>query len=102
MPDVTLEFTIVHLTTYETFGIKYGIFWVGVEGILGGISNTRTAVSRGRKQMNRCLQSFVLSEADPRRSYSVTLVIGNDFHPTTSLDAVQLVRKDIPVITRSN
>jgi hypothetical protein len=37
---VTLDFRIVHLTTNQTFGIKDSVFRVGVEGVLGGVSDT--------------------------------------------------------------
>jgi hypothetical protein len=42
MPLVTLDLRIIHLATNQTFGVKDSVFWVGVEGALGGISNTET------------------------------------------------------------
>lgn len=43
--DVALEFIVVHLTANETFGVEHGIFRVGMEGILGRVSDTGTTVS---------------------------------------------------------
>jgi len=37
---VTLDFRIFHLTTNQTLSVKDSVFQVGVEGILGGITNT--------------------------------------------------------------
>jgi len=39
---VTLDFRIFHLTTNQTLSVKDGIFRVGVEGILGGVTDTTT------------------------------------------------------------
>jgi len=40
MPLVTLDFRIVHLATNQTLRVKDGVFRVGVEGVLGGITDT--------------------------------------------------------------
>ena len=37
---VTLDLRIVHLATNQTLGIKDSVFWVGVEGVLGGVTDT--------------------------------------------------------------
>ena len=37
---VTLDFRFVHLATDQTLGVKDSVFRVGVEGILGGITDT--------------------------------------------------------------
>ena len=66
MFHVALEFIVVHLTTDETFGVKHGILRVGVESILGRVSDPRLTVSTGRKWMRYGnLQSFVVTKADP-------------------------------------
>lgn len=38
--DVALELGIIHLTTDETFGVKNCVLRVGVESVLGGVTNT--------------------------------------------------------------
>ena len=37
---VTLDLRIVHLATNQTLGIKDSVFRVGVEGVLGGVTDT--------------------------------------------------------------
>lgn len=37
---VTFDLRIVNLATNQTFGIEDGVFRVGVEGVLGGITDT--------------------------------------------------------------
>jgi len=39
---VTLDIRIFHLTTNQTLSVKDSVFRVGVEGILGGITDTTT------------------------------------------------------------
>ena len=39
---VTLDLRIVHLATNQTLSIKDSILRVGVEGVLGGITDTAT------------------------------------------------------------
>ena len=43
---VTLDFRVFHLTTNQTFSVKDSVFRVGVEGILGGITDTTTMGAR--------------------------------------------------------
>jgi len=35
------------------------------------------------------VQSFIIVKADPRGSYPVTLIVGDDFHTTAPLDAAK-------------
>jgi len=37
---VTLDLRIVHLTTNQTLSVEDGIFRVGVESVLGGVTDT--------------------------------------------------------------
>ena len=37
---VTLDLRIVHFTTNQTLGVEDSIFRVGVEGVLGGVTDT--------------------------------------------------------------
>jgi len=37
---VALDFRIVHFTTNQTLSVKDSVFRVGVEGVLGGVTNT--------------------------------------------------------------
>jgi len=37
---VTLDLRIVHLATNQTLSVKDSILRVGVEGVLGGVTNT--------------------------------------------------------------
>ena len=39
---ITFNFRIVHLATNQTLGVKDSVFWVGVKGVLGGITDTVT------------------------------------------------------------
>ncbi len=56
---VALDVTIVHFTTNETLRIEDGVSWVGVEGVLGAVTN----------------KAFIIGEGDPRRCDTVTLVV---------------------------
>ena len=66
---VLLDVSLVHLATNETLGIKDRVLRVGVVRVLGRVSD----------------QSLVVRERDPRRSYPVTLVVGDNFDTTTAL-----------------
>lgn len=46
--NIPLEFIVIHLTTNETFGIKDSILGVGMESILGSVSNTREILTLAR------------------------------------------------------
>jgi len=37
---VSLDFRVIHLTTNQTLSIKDSVFRVGVEGVLGGVTDT--------------------------------------------------------------
>ena len=37
---VTLDFRIVHLATNQTLSVKDSVFRVGMEGVLGGVTDT--------------------------------------------------------------
>ena len=66
---VPLDFRLVELAANETFGVEYGIFWVGVECILRCIAD----------------ETFVVSEGYPRRCYTMSLFVRDNFYPSTSL-----------------
>lgn len=38
---VTLDFWILRLATNQTLSVKDSIFRIGVEGVLGGVTNTK-------------------------------------------------------------
>ena len=42
---ITQYFWIIHLTTDETLSVEDGVFRVGVEGVLGGITDTKSTIS---------------------------------------------------------
>jgi len=37
---VTLDFGVVQLATNQTLSVEDSVFWIGVEGILSGITDT--------------------------------------------------------------
>ena len=39
---ITFDFRIVHLATNQTLSVKDSVFWIGVKGVLGGITDTTT------------------------------------------------------------
>ena len=43
---VALDLWIIHLATNQTFSVKDSIFWMGVEGLLGGVSGTKEIKER--------------------------------------------------------
>jgi len=66
---VTLNLRIVYLTTNQTLSVEDSIFRVGVEGVLGGVTDTvETNVpleARLRDSTNKGLQSFFVREGHP-------------------------------------
>jgi hypothetical protein len=70
MPLVALDFRIVQLATNQTLSVKNSVFWVGVEGVLGGIADT-TQVNEPsehgtrRSDEKQGSQSLFIGEGDP-------------------------------------
>ena len=67
---VALGLRVARLATDESLSVEDGIFGVGVEGVLGAVTN----------------KAFIIGEGDPRRCDTVTLVVGDNFYPTTLLN----------------
>ena len=67
---ITLHLGIIHLTPNETLSVENRIFGVGVVGILGRVAD----------------ETFLIGEGDPRRSNTMTLVVGDNFDTTAALD----------------
>ena len=67
---VTLDFRILHLATNQTLSVKDSVFRVGVEGVLGGITDPAEingplgAQPRGTRLIEDS-QSFLVREGDP-------------------------------------
>ena len=67
---VTLDFRILHLATNQTLSVKDSVFRVGVEGVLGGVTdpaemNAPLGVQpRGTRPIEDS-QSFLVREGDP-------------------------------------
>jgi len=77
MLHVFFKICLVHLTPNETFGVKDGVGRVGVECVLGRVTD----------------KSFIIREADPGRCYPMTLIVGNNLDTTAPLYTVPNVRK---------
>lgn len=45
MLDVALDFGLVHLATDETLSVEHGVFWVGVECVLCGVTDPTDEMS---------------------------------------------------------
>ncbi len=65
---VALDILVVHLAPNETLGVKDRVTRVGVEGVLGRVTD----------------KAFVIGEGDPGGCDTVTLVVGNDFYTSTA------------------
>ena len=67
---VTLDFRILHLATNQTLSVKDSVFRVGVEGVLGGVTDPAEmnaplgAQPWGTRQIEDS-QSFLVREGDP-------------------------------------
>lgn len=68
---VLLDIAVGELTADETLGVKHGVRWVRRRLVLCGFTD----------------EAFVVGEGDPRRSDTVTLVVGDDFNLAAALDA---------------
>ena len=60
-----------------------------MERVLRAVTNSmhKSPVNITFRKDGAHVQSFLVSEGDPRRCYPVTLVVGDDFHPFTVLHA---------------
>ena len=87
---IALHLRLTDFTANEALGIKDGVGWVGVESVLGRITNSGYKVNATAKwnvTRKEHLQSFLVRERYPRRCDTMTLIIGNNFYTTTTLHA---------------
>ena len=69
MLHILLNFRIRELATNKTLSVEDGVFRVGVEGILGRVTD----------------ETFIIREGNPRGCDTMTLVVCDDFDTTTPL-----------------
>ena len=48
---VTLDFWVLKLATNQTLSVKDSIFRIGVEGVLGGVTDTKEMSERSMAQL---------------------------------------------------
>jgi len=69
MSYVSLKICFIHLASNEMLGVEDCVGWVGVECVLGGVTD----------------QSLFICEANSRRSYLMALIVGNNLNTTAPL-----------------
>ena len=74
---VFLKICFVHLASNETLGVEDCVGWVGMECVLGGVTD----------------QSFFVCETDPRRSCSMPLIVGDNLNTTVPVYTVPTLGK---------
>ena len=77
MLHVFLKICFVHFASDETFCVEDCVDWVGMECVLGGVTD----------------QSLVVCETDPRRSYSMPLIVGDNLDTTAPLYTMPTLEK---------
>jgi hypothetical protein len=50
---IPFEFIVIHLTTNQTFGVEDSVLGVGMEGILGRVSNAGKILSQAKGRMKK-------------------------------------------------
>lgn len=78
-------FLVSHLAANETFRVKNCILRIGVKGLFTTVTDSEVRVIYVDIYIEgSCIQSFMLSEADPRGSFLVALIVGDYGYSTAT------------------